>query len=61
MAHVVWIIKALYPEGGCWVRVFPRFAWRVQEDAWKVVIQCWNKIVEAGDYVTIDVVKTIRF
>ena len=59
MAHFVWVIRAYSPRDGGWVLFlghFPR-----EEDAWNAVTLFWDLMVEASDYVTVDVVKTIAF
>ena len=59
MARMVWIIRALSPRDGGWVRCFGRFP--SQELAWGLVEFMWEMIVNAGDYETIEVVRTIAF
>ena len=65
MARFVWIVLALSPRDGGWQRLgvpgpFPRH-FPTQEMAWEFVELMWDLFVEAGDYVTIDVRKTIAF
>ena len=59
MARFAWVIKALSPRDGGWVHVFGDF--KNEEMAWTAIQMFCDLMVAAGDYVTINVVKTIRF
>ena len=54
-----WVVCALSPRDGGWVRWFEHF--REQETAWEAVCWFWDLAVDAGDYDTIKVVRTIKF
>ena len=58
MARFVWVVRALSPRDGGWVRCLAKM-FLSEEDAWKMVLIVWEFMVNAGDYVTIEVVKTI--
>ena len=58
-ARSVWAVRALCPRDGGWVRVFHYF--RSQQHAWQLVQLMWDMMVMAGDYVTVDVFRTIKF
>ena len=61
MAHFVWIVRALSPVEGGWIRNFGHF--HSEEDAWKMVLFFWPLIVSSQEdrVITIEVVKTIAF
>ena len=59
MARYVWITKGFSPRDGGWVRFGG--GWRNEEDAWQSVQLLWPLIVLSADYVTVDVVRTIKF
>jgi len=63
MARFVWVIKALSPRDGGWVRwaCGGMGHFETEEDAWRFVIAMWGVAVAAGDYETMDVVRTIAF
>ena len=58
-ARYVWIVIALSPRDGGWVRMFGKF--RTENDAWRAVHWFLPLMELAGDYVSVDVVKTISF
>ena len=57
MARYVWVINALSPRVGGWVRCFGQF--RSEDLAWQRVEMFWDLMVLHGDYVTVEVVRTI--
>ena len=58
MSRYIFIVRALSPRDGGWVRLF--FGeFDCEEDAWKSVILMWDLMVCSGDYTTVDVVRTI--
>ena len=59
MAHFVWVVRVLSPRDGGWVRMFRYFP--SEELAWSCVQAFWRLLVLSGDYITVDVVKTIAF
>ena len=59
MPHYAFIVKALSPRDGGWVRWHGY--WHKEEDAWNFVRLLSPLIVLSGDYVTIDVQRTIVF
>ena len=59
MSRYIFIVRALRPRDGGWVRLFGQFD--RMEDAWKLVILMWDLMVRSGDYTTVDVVRTISF
>ena len=59
MAHYTWVVKALSPRDGGWVRTIGSF--RGEHDAWEAIEYFWLHMVLAGDYLTVTVVKTIAF
>ena len=65
MARLVVVIRCLSPsdgddeDGHCWTRIVGHF--HSDEDAWRGVETMWDMMVLAGDYVTVEVVKTIAF
>jgi hypothetical protein len=59
MAHYAWIVKAFSPRDGGWVRLLS--SWPSETDAWQFVQMTWAMMVEAGDYESLDVCKTILF
>ena len=59
MAHYVWVVLVLSPRDGGWVRHGGHF--RTEEAGWQYMEVFWNMLVMAGDYVTLDVKKTISF
>ena len=59
MPRYVFVVRALSPHDGGWVRCFGVF--RREEDAWMLITASWGMMVSAGDYQTIEVVRTIRF
>ena len=60
MARYVFIVIADSPRDGGRARVFPGH-FRTERRAWVAVQVFWLLFVEAGDYGTIDVVRTIAF
>ena len=60
MARYIWVVRALSPRDGGWVRCIGKW-FKSEEDAWEMVLQFWPLMVNAGNYVTIEVVKTIAF
>jgi hypothetical protein len=64
MPRFVWVIRAFSPRDGGWVRMLglrPQGHYNSEEMAWKCVCAFWDLMVMSGDYLTIDVVKTIAF
>ena len=61
MPHYMFIIKALSPRDGGWVRFLPDSNFKSEEIAWEAIQIFWHMMVVAGDYVTVDVVRTIAF
>ena len=65
MPAYVWIIRALSPRDGGWVRVLwplPDARHSPREDmCWTMICFFWDMMVMAGDYVTVDVKRTIAF
>ena len=59
MAQVVFVVRALSPRDGGWKRVFRQF--RTGEEAWLAVTQFWPLMVLSGDYVTVEVLRTVSF
>ena len=59
MARFVWVVRALSPVEGGWIRNFGHF--HSEEDAWKMVLFFWPLIVSDSDVITFEVVKTIAF
>ena len=59
MPRYAWVIVALSPRDGGWVRFGNQC--RSEELGWKAVEFLWDLMVLAGDYVTVDVKKTISF
>ena len=59
MAKFVWVVRALSPRDGGWVRWFGHF--RSETDAWLLIEMFWEMMVRAADYTTLKVVKTISF
>ncbi len=57
MPHFAYVVRALSPRDGGWVR------WsgyhKSEEQAWKIIILLWDMRVMAGDYTTLEVKKTI--
>jgi len=58
MSRYIFIVRALSPRDGGWVRLFFGRYFRM-EDGWKSVILMWDLMVGSGDYTTVDVVRTI--
>ena len=63
MARYVWVIFALCPRDGGWVRMAPfgREYWPSLPVALLVMQEFWPMMVMAGDYAGWHVVKTIAF
>ena len=59
MAMYVWYVQAFSPRDGGWVRWFGHF--RSEEMAWLMVTMLWEMIVDAGDYETIEVRRTLTW
>ena len=59
----MFIIKAWSPRDGGWVRFLPEgFSnFKSEEIAWEAIQFFWHMMVLAGDYVTVDVVRTTAF
>ena len=57
MPRFVWTVRAYSPRDGGWVRVFCHF--HNESQAWEAVILFWDMMVDAGDYKTLDVRRTI--
>ena len=51
--------QAFSPRDGGWVRWFGHF--RSEEMAWLMVTKLWEMIVDAGDYETIEVRRTLTW
>ena len=60
MARYIWVVRALSPRDGGWVRCLAKM-FLSEEEAWTMVLAFWEPMVNARDYVTIEVVKTIAF
>ena len=58
MAYYAFVVLALSPRDGGWVRLFGTFP--SGEDAWMTVIDFWELLVYNGD-TTVDVRRTIVF
>ena len=59
MARYAFIVKALSPRDGGWVRWHGY--WKTQEDAWEHVQLLWPLIVLSRDYANVTVQRTIVF
>ena len=59
MARYVWVVRALSPRDGGWVRMGEYFP--TEQAGWEYIELFWVMFVLAGDYITLDVVRTIRF
>ena len=59
MARYVYRLKAFSPRDGGWVLWFRQF--RTREAAWVWAIKMWDLAVLSGDYITLDVVRTVAF
>jgi hypothetical protein len=57
-SHYVWVVRAFSRREG-WVRLFNQFP--DSETAWTAVVFFWNMMVLAGDYSTIEAIRTISF
>ena len=57
MHRYAWVVRALGPRDGGWLRFFGSF--HTENAAWTAVEMFWDLITGAGDYETIDVVGTI--
>ena len=65
MARYIFLCLALSPRDGGWVRLSnPRDgqSWfQSEEDAWLFIEAFWGLIVLHGDFISLDVRRTIRF
>ena len=62
MAHYIWIVKAYSPRDDGWVRMHFLYDFFLnQEDGWKAVEMFWPLMERAGDYTSVDVIRTIKF
>lgn len=64
MPRFVWVIRAFSPRDGGWIHfqgVQPLGHYDSEFDAWTCCELFWGLMVLSGDYVTLDVVKTIAF
>ena len=62
MPFYAFVVLALSPRDEGWVRhhlIAPHFP--SEENAWVAVIYFWDLMVLSGDYITIDVRRTIVF
>ena len=59
MPRYTFIVKALSPRDGGWVRVHGHFD--NAEDAWGFIVAIWPLIADSSDYVAVKVVRTIAF
>ena len=59
MARYIFFCRGFSPRDGGWVRFGGTF--NDEETGWKCIILIWPMIVDHGDYVTVDVKKTITF
>ena len=62
MPFYAFVVLAFSPRDGGWVRVdliAPYFL--SEEDAWNAVILFWELMVLHGDYITVDVRRTVIF
>ena len=59
MPCFVFVVRALSPRDGDWVRLFQNF--RTEEDAWTAVTIFWLLMTISNDYVTVEVKRTISF
>ena len=57
-ARRVFIVRALSPRDGGWVRLFEYFP--TEEMAWEAVERFWGLLI-GENYITIDVRRTIQF
>ena len=61
MARYVWYCVGFSPRDGGWVRFgFFRYC-SSEEMAWESICWLWDLMVLAGDYITVDVRRTIAF
>ncbi len=60
MGRYVWIVRALSPKDGGWVRTLGMH-WASENDGWEAVYNFFDLMVAHGDYVTVEVVRTIAF
>ena len=56
-SHYVWKVRAFCD--GEWVGLFNTFP--DSESAWTAVVVFWDMMVDAGDYDTVEVIRTIAF
>jgi hypothetical protein len=56
-SHYVWKVRAFCD--GEWVGLFNAFP--DSESAWTAVVIFWDMLVDAGDYDTVEVIRTIAF
>ena len=56
-SHYVWKVRAFCD--GEWVGLFNTFP--DSESAWTAVVMFWDMMVDAGDYDTVEVIRTIAF
>ena len=54
-------MAAFSPRDGGWVRFLPDSNSKSEEIAWEAVQIFWLMMIPMGDYVTVDVVRTIAF
>ena len=59
MARYRFIVRVLSPRDGGWVRVLGHF--RTEAAAWEGIFLFWDMLQLAGDYVAVEVVRTIKF
>jgi hypothetical protein len=59
MPRYAFIVKALSPRDGGWVRVGGYF--QTEEDGWQFYCQFFFLMVLSDDYITVDVQRTIVF
>ena len=61
MARYVFVVRALSPLHGGWVRVFPCH-FRTEDEAFQAAVgHYWRITILFEDYVTVDLVRTISF
>ena len=69
MPRYAFIVKALSPRDGGWVRLGSygaggeggSFYFRTEEQGWHLLCMLWDLMVDSGDYLTVDVERTIVF
>ena len=69
MPRYAFIVKALSPRDEGWVRLGSygaggeggSFYFRTEEQGWHLVCMLWDLMVDSGDYLTVDVERTIVF